>query len=74
MQAARDQREDKSHYEYETSTHKPWNTYNSLEAPETQRECCLKHVKDSKERYLLGQKHNLQIFAVILVIKLQNDT
>ena len=24
-----------------------------------------KHIKGSKERYLLGQKHNLQIFRVI---------
>ena len=27
----------------------------------------------SKERYLLGQIHNLQIFGVISFIKLQND-
>ena len=33
-----------------------------------------KHVKDSKERYLLGQKHNLQIFDEIPFAKLQNDT
>ena len=33
-----------------------------------------KHMKGSKERYLLGQKHNLQIFGVILFVKLQNDT
>ena len=33
-----------------------------------------KHIKDSKERYLLGQNHNLQIFAVIHFIKLQKNT
>ena len=33
-----------------------------------------KHIKGSKERYLVGQKHNLQIFEVIPFIKLQNDT
>ena len=33
-----------------------------------------KHIKGSKERYLLGQKHNLQIFGVTPLIKLQNDT
>ena len=27
-------------------------------------------MKDSKERYLLGQKHNLEIFGVF--VKLQN--
>ena len=32
-----------------------------------------KHIKGSKERYLLGQKHNLQIFGAIPFIKLQND-
>ena len=31
-------------------------------------------MKGSKERYLLGQKHNLQIFGVIPFVKLQNDT
>ena len=33
-----------------------------------------KQKKDLKERYLLGQKHNMQIFAAILGIKLLNDT
>ena len=33
-----------------------------------------KHMKGSKERYLLEQKHNLQMFGVIPFIKLQNDT
>ena len=33
-----------------------------------------KYTKGSKERYLLGQKHNLQIFWVIPFLKLQNDT
>ena len=33
----------------------------------------LKHIKGSKERYLLGQQHNLHIFGVIPFIKLQND-
>ena len=33
-----------------------------------------KHIKGSKERYLLGQKHGLQIFRVIPLVKLQNDT
>ena len=33
-----------------------------------------KHIKGSKERYLLGQKYNLKIFGVIPFIKLQNDT
>ena len=33
-----------------------------------------KHIKGSKERYLLGQKHNIQIFGVIPFVKLQNDT
>ena len=31
-------------------------------------------MKDSKERYLLGQKHNLQFVRVISFVKLQNDT
>ena len=31
-------------------------------------------IKRSKERYLLGQKHSLQIFGVIPIIRLQNDT
>ena len=31
------------------------------------------HIKGSKERYLLGQAHNLQIFGVFPFIKLQND-
>ena len=33
-----------------------------------------KKKKCSKERYLLGRKHNLQIFRVIPFVKLQNDT
>ena len=33
-----------------------------------------KHIKDLKERYLLGQKHSLQMFGIIPFIKLQNDT
>ena len=33
-----------------------------------------KHLKGSKERHLLGQKHNLHIFGVIPFVKLQNDT
>ena len=33
-----------------------------------------KHMKDSEERYLLGQKHNPQIFGAIPFVKLQNDT
>ena len=33
-----------------------------------------KKIKDSKERYLLGQKRNLQIFGVMPFVKLQNDT
>ena len=32
------------------------------------------HPKRSKERYLLGQKHNLQILGVVPFVKLQNDT
>ena len=32
------------------------------------------HKKGSKECYLLEQKHTLQIFGVILFIKLQNNT
>ena len=31
-------------------------------------------MNGSKERYLLGQKYNLQIFGVIPFIKLQNHT
>ena len=34
----------------------------------------LKHMKGSTERCLLGQKRNLQIFTVIPLVKLQNDT
>ena len=30
------------------------------------------HMKGSKECYILGQKHNLQIFGVIPFIKPQN--
>ena len=30
--------------------------------------------KSLKERYLSGQKHNIQIFGVISFVKLQNDT
>ena len=33
-----------------------------------------KHVKGSKERYLLEQNTSMRIFGVILFIKLQNDT
>ena len=33
-----------------------------------------KHINGSKECYLLGQKHNLQIFGVIPFVRLQNDT
>ena len=33
-----------------------------------------KHMKGSKERYLLGQKHSLHIFGIIPFVKLQNDT
>ena len=33
-----------------------------------------KHIAGSTERYLLGQKHNLQTFGVIPLIKLQNVT
>ena len=33
-----------------------------------------KHIKSSKERCLLGQKHNLQIVGAIPFVKLQNDT
>ena len=36
------------------------------------RPIALKHIQGSKQRYLFGQKHNLQIFAVIPFIKLQN--
>ena len=32
-----------------------------------------KHIKSSKERYLLGQKRNLQIFRVNPYVELQND-
>ena len=32
-----------------------------------------KHIKGSKECYLFGLSHNLQIFVVISLIKLQND-
>ena len=28
------------------------------------------HIKGSKERYLLGQKHNLQVFRVFPFVKL----
>ena len=31
-------------------------------------------IKGSKEHYLSGQKHNLQIVRVIPFIKLQNNT
>ena len=31
-------------------------------------------MKGSKERYLLGQKHNLQIVGILSFIKLQNVT
>ena len=31
-----------------------------------------KHIKDSNERYLLGEKHNLQISRVVPFVKLQN--
>ena len=31
-------------------------------------------MKGSKERYLLAQNHNLQIFGVTPFVKLQNDT
>ena len=31
-------------------------------------------MKGSKERYLLGPKHSLQIVGVIPFVKLQNDT
>ena len=30
--------------------------------------------KRLKERYLLGQKHNMQFFCVISSVRLQNDT
>ena len=40
----------------------------------TQQTVTLLHIKGSKERYLLGQKHNLQIFGVTPFVKLQNDT
>ena len=33
-----------------------------------------KHTKGLKECYLLGQKHNLQMFGVIPFVKLQYDT
>ena len=33
-----------------------------------------KHIKSSSERYLLGQKHNVQIVGVIPVVKPQNGT
>ena len=33
-----------------------------------------KKIKESKERYLLGQKRSLQIFGVMPFVKLQNDT
>ena len=33
-----------------------------------------KHMKGSKECYLLEQKHTLQIFGVVPIIKLQNNT
>ena len=33
-----------------------------------------KHIKGSKEHYLLGQKHNLPNVGVIPFIKLQNET
>ena len=33
-----------------------------------------KNIKDSKERYLLGQKHNLKIYGVIPIVRLQNDS
>ena len=32
------------------------------------------HTKRSKERYLLGQDKNQQIFGVIPFVKLQNDS
>ena len=32
------------------------------------------NFKGSKERYLLGQKHSLQIFGVVRFVELQNDT
>ena len=31
-------------------------------------------MKGSTERYLLGQKHDLQIFGETPFVKLQNDT
>ena len=34
-----------------------------------------KHTKDSKERlFIMTRIHNLQMFGVILFVKLQNDT
>ena len=36
--------------------------------------CVGEHIKGIKERYLLEQKHNLQIFGVIPFVKLPNYT
>ena len=33
------------------------------------RRLCKKYIKGSKERYLLEQKHNLQMFGVVLFVK-----
>ena len=33
-----------------------------------------KHIKGSKERYLLEQKYNMRSFGDIPLIKLQSDT
>ena len=33
-----------------------------------------KHINSSRECYLLGQKHSLQIFGVTPIIRPQNDT
>ena len=48
-----------------------------LKSNRTPKVLCLnlaKHIKGSKECYLLGQKTNTQIFGVTPSIKLQNDT
>ena len=43
----------------------------NFQLQETSYKTKSKHIKGSKERFLLGQKHNLQIVGVIPFIKLK---
>ena len=54
-----------------------WESYTIARKPQdhTFYGSGIKRIKDSKERLFIRiQTHNLQIFRVIPVIKLQNDT